>query len=80
MKIPGWVWGLLVVVLLAAIDFLGGEQFSTFDWAPFVVLILTTVVSALKLWLSQRPPEGETVRALEEPAPSFSFSSWWLKG
>lgn len=81
MKVPGWVIGLVLVILQAAAEFISGEQFAGLDWAPFVVLALTTIISAIRLYtaqqLARQAPFETTSMELAATAP---VATWWLKG
>lgn len=74
MKVPGWVIGLILVLLQAALEFLQGEQFAGLDWAPFVALSLTTAISAIKLGMAQKSGIARASWGIR------SFSEWWFKG
>jgi len=74
MKVPGWVIGLVLVLLQAALEFLSGEQFAGFDWAPFAVLALATIISAVKLSMAQKAGIARASWGVR------SFAEWWLKG
>ena len=76
MKVPGWVIGLFLVLLDAAVRFLATGEFAGVDWAPFVVLVLTTIISAIRL--AQTLPAGGTARGL--PYSDSRFATWWMKG
>jgi hypothetical protein len=81
MKVPGWVIGLIVVLLQAAMEFLSGEQFAGLDWAPFVVLALTTIISAIRLYLAQQPARQAGFESTAQEAAAVApIASWWLKG
>lgn len=81
MKVPGWVIGLVLVVLQAAAEFISGEQFTGLDWAPFVVLALTTIISAIRLYTAQQPARQAGFESTaQETAVIAPVATWWLKG
>lgn len=81
MKVPGWVIGLVLVVLQASAEFISGEQFAGLDWAPFVVLTLTTIISAIRLYTAQQPARQAGFETTAREAAALApTATWWLRG
>ncbi len=79
MKIPGTIWGALMVALPLLSVWLE-QNFGAYGWTPAVAGLLLIVVKVLEVMRSAPPTTLEVMMEAREPSPEPSKASRILWG